>query len=262
MYRIKFIKDSNKDTLDINKLIRIKQRPFIPFAEEIVESTSLANKTTLYRHTSEYYDRNIKIECSFIQNDRTLWMDQLSKIQQHLIGSSGKLILQDDDSNHYWIVKKVELDGKKRTLGIIGDFTLTFVCEPYRYLLEYAKPLETSGGSEIELYNPFHESCPIYRFYNTADKSSELVVINNGEKVIIRSPFFSFITGKKVKYAELNINTMCYMQTYEDDSTYDATILTDGNFEGLKLQNGLNLIEANSDVGKIRTDIYRRYREL
>ena len=132
MYKFRFTPDSKVQFVqNIMDLIKVSERPIIPIAEEIVDTSTLGDGTTSYRHTGVYKDREIPIKCNFVTKNKNEYLHVFSQVQKYFNGNKGKLELTSDDDEHYWKVKHIEYSISARALGRGSEFTITFICDPF-----------------------------------------------------------------------------------------------------------------------------------
>lgn len=259
MYHFRFTPENKlRYTQNIMYLLKVSERPVIPMAEEIVETSTLGDGTTSYRHTGVYQDRKIPIKCNFVLNSKKEYLDRIYKIQQYFNGNKGILELTSDDREHYWKVKNVTFDIDSRDFGRGSEFTITFICEPYRYVNKYSRPYNIVSGKKVELANYYETAYPIYRLYNTSMNAKNITINCNGNNFTITNPFNG---TSDISYVEINTENS-YMKTYYKNGTYKYdTLKTSGSFGGLKFNYGSNNVLITTDIGAIRAEIIRNYRE-
>ena len=266
MYHFRFTPDTPVQFVQNNimDLIKVSNRPTIPLAEEIVESSTLGDGTSSYRHTGVYSDREIELTCNFVSTKREDYLNIYSEVQKYFNGNKGILELTSDDPNHFWKVKNVEFNISSR--GRIGsEFTINFICEPYRYLNVYARPYHIITGEKVEFANFYEIAYPTYRIYNTSTNAELITIKSNGSYFTIKNPFTPYqITDEEtlqVEYLELN-SEQSYLKTYyENDVASYQTLKTSGSFDKLKFEYGSNSVEITVDIGALNIEVLRNYRE-
>ena len=89
--------------------------------------------------------------------------------------------------------------------------------------------------------------------------NTKTIVINcNGKNFTITNPFNG---TSDISYVEINTENS-YMKTHYSNGTYKYdTLKTIGSFDGLKFNYGSNNVFITTDIGAIRAEIIRNYRE-
>ena len=123
--------------------IYVKKRPDIPASKEKVEYISLPGRAEkLCRHTGEFENIELKIECNF-KTDKGTWYKEICTIREWLQGY-GELSLQDS-AELFWKVRAVKIDGIERELKKYGFFTVSLP-ERRKKMEEYRGSDEKSGN--------------------------------------------------------------------------------------------------------------------
>lgn len=266
MFAFKFNKTNSNPVLvkELFRLFKVSTRPAIPPAEEIVNEISLGNGTKLYEHTGIYSDRKIELNCNFVSENKNNWIDYLSEIQRALLGDTGTLELTDDES-HYWNVKSVTIDSIDRIIGKCGEFDITFVCEPYRYLKAYTTPLQfdiSTSGKTVEIYNDKEVTKPMFRFFKNTDEDVTISIVKEDKLFEISHAFQDWITSKDVTYIDLDVENMQLVKHFED-GTYDYfDDDVSGAYADVQIDQGVNQYRITTSADTIKTYLYRRMREL
>lgn len=275
MYAFKFQRDDGDATLSkpLMNLLRVSNRPVIPPAVEIINTTELADGTVLYEHTGRYQDREITIACNFLADSKDVWIDYSQEIQKALLGTSGRLSLSED-ATHYFKVRKVEITDMERAVQRGAIFNVVFTCEAYRYMTNFSVPLSFNvgtGGEEVDVYNSKLKACPRFVFFSgNSDDSNELttdctITINHGDKTVtINNAFENWMnTDKIVSYIELDTSEKTLKKYYTDGTFeyYDDDV--NGVYQNLYLNEGSNVYTLTTDrATDIKTYFYRELREL
>lgn len=257
MYGFNYIPDNKEMDSNILNLLKVSSPPVIPAANENIESITLGDNTKIYKHTGIYDDRTISLECSFVSESYRGWVDQISLIQSYFSGTSGKLELISDDLEHYWIVKVASVGVSNRILGRSSNFTLQFICEPFRYLSAYQRPYNISSGSEVVIFNNYMESLPSFKIYYGTNQSTTLTITVNDNSVTISSPFTT-----STDYILVDVDALKIARYLTDGTNELITLSSTGDISQLKLQNGDNKVKVTCDVGLLSVDLFRNFREL
>lgn len=258
MYTFNFKPDSKVEVNDIHHFLKVISPPQIPFAQELIQTMSLGDGTTIVRHTGIYSDIVIQLECNFLAEKREEYLSLRADIDKYFGDKKGLLELSEDQS-HYWKVKDVVINSGTRILGRASDLTIDFTCEPYRYFKTYSKPIEAVIGNHIEFNNFFSPSFPIYKIYNDSVNATSLSISNNGKALTITNPFKG---SKTVSYLEINTEWNYLKAVYTDGSFEYVTGKTSGSFADLRFKSGINDVTSSIDVGSCRIEVKREYREL
>lgn len=273
MYTFKYIPNAKRDTdnFNISSLLKVKTAPIIPLPEEIVDEVTLGDGTTSYRHTGVYKDRKIVIECSFLKNSKESWLDNFSAIKRCFKNQQGLLYLVSDDSSHYFKVKNIEIDIDSRFHGVGSEFKITFTCDPYRYLIQFARPYALVTDKTIQLNNQHEKAYPIYRVYNTSTNANEIGIFCNLNVVYIDNPFEKYTDYHEeiylVTYFDIDTENGYMITHYRNPHNGETlkrytTTKTRGSIDAIALQEGVNDVYCVVDVGALKIDILRNYREL
>lgn len=112
--------------------MEIVRRPDIPSPQMRYSAYTIPGRDgVLYENDGTIEDIDIQIEFNFISRPEK-WAETLAKARSWLLPSTGKLIL-GDDTDFFYLVKKIELGAAERPCHEIGKFTATFTCDGYRY---------------------------------------------------------------------------------------------------------------------------------
>lgn len=274
MYGFTFIPDINKSNYDINTLLKVKTAPIIEIPKEIVEQMKMGDGTTEYVHTGIYEDREIKLECNYVEENKRAWTDKATMINRYFGNRKGILRLMSDDQEHYYKVKNVKIDISKRNKGIGCELSIAFICDPYRYLNEFLEPVMIDTDKTHTFINAYEDCCPLYRIENMSPEAEELIIMNNKRRMVIHNPFsFVRITSGveeqyDIDYIEIDTENEFLKRVGKGANletgyrvTYD-TVKTEGLFDNLKFKTGENKIESTIDKGAVTLQIMRNYREI
>lgn len=259
MYTFNFQPDNGYRGNDISELLMVATPPVIPFPQELLQSMQLGDGTAVYRHTGVYQDIIIQIECNFVVEKREQFLPAKSLIDSYFGDRQGKLSLCEDN-NHYWKVKDITIKEGARTLGRASDVTLNFTCEPYRYFTEYSEPQSFVSGEKSIFNNPYAPATPVYKIYNDSENATRLWILNNGNQLEIYNPFTPE-GDKKVSYIEISTQWNYMKAVFSDDSYEYRTIDTRGSFADIRFDTGVNEVEVGIDIGAVRVEVERGYKE-
>lgn len=259
MYTFNFQPDNGYRGNDITELLMVTTPPVIPFPQELIQQMQLGDGTTVVRHTGVYQDILITLDCNFIVKEREQFLDAKTLIDSYFGDRQGKLSLCEDRT-HYWRVKDVSIMEGQRTLGVASDVTVNFTCEPYRYFKEYSELVQFTSGEKTIFNNPYVPALPIYRIYNDSENATRLWILNNGKQLEVYNPFTPNGT-KKVSYIEINTQWNYLKAIFSDSSFQYRTINTKGSFADIRFGTGINEVEVGIDIGAVRVDVERGYKE-
>lgn len=131
-------------------------RPNIPSpSKRINEYDVLGRDGKLYEDTGFYDDIEIPVSFNYM-TDKNRWFEAHRYFKKFFKGA--KELQFNDDANFYYRIKKISISDNKRVSKKIGKFIVTFVLDPYIYLI--------SGKNKVKLQNNlmnFYEECkPTY----------------------------------------------------------------------------------------------------
>lgn len=275
MYTLQFTPENQPYTIykNISNLLKITSAPIIPFSEEIVETSEMGDGTTSYRHTGVLKDKTIEVACNFVVQNKKEANERLYDIKKYFAGGKGLLKFPDEDPDHFWKVKNIEYNISERWHGFMLSFTIKFTVDGYRYIDKYARPMQISVFDITSIVNLYEPSYPTYKFYNTSEKTGWISItsLTHNRSFKIYQPFAkkynyyqpgSIDNALAVKYIEINSEN-AYMKTVYENGYFEYTTLkTEGSFENLKIEYGSNDIVINTEIGLIRTEIFRNFKEI
>lgn len=215
-YRVEFAGQT-----EVENGLYVTRRPNIPASVEKFESVSIPGKDgNIYISENAREDIEIEIEFNFMK-DSEHWFDVFRKAKSWLLRSGRNMLILGDNVDFFYMVKKVSIDTAERICYEIGKFTATFVCAGYEYV---KRGRDEFSVGEVQ-YNPYCTSHPIYRI--TGEGICELTVNGNKMKANV---------GQNI-----TIDTDL-MEAYREDGILQNAKIS-GDFEGLYLQQGENVIE-------------------
>lgn len=275
MYTLQFTPENQPYTIykNIMNLVKITSAPIIPFSEEIVETSEMGDGTTSYRHTGVLKDKTIEVPCNFVVKSKKEANERLYDIKKYFAGGKGLLKFPDEDPDHFRKVKNIKYNISERWHGFMFSFTIKFTVDGYRYIDKYSRPMQISVFDITSIINLYEPSYPTYKFYNTSEKTGWISIISltHNRSFKIYQPFAkkynyyqpgSIDNALAVKYIEINSEN-AYMKTVYENGYFEYTTLkTEGSFENLKIEYGSNDIVINTEIGLIRTEIFRNFKEI
>ena len=208
MYRVRY-----GDTWDVDLGLYAKSRPNIPIAErniEITEDKTLNTSLTRDYGTYNYIDRedfNIKSVA----------------IEKWIYNCKNKILILSDSIECYRKVKKVTIDTITRSKKYLGNFKLTFRCDPGLYVISGLNPISIDSNKIIK--NNYGISKPDYIINGegmcTLTVNNKSITINVGQSIIIN-------TEKELCFKNdgsmTNISTGGYKDLYLQEGNNDISI--------------------------------------
>ncbi len=199
--------------------LSVVSRPKIPIPEREHDTIKVEGRDgELHRDKGTYKDIEINISFNFVSKNPDVWAQDLRKVKKWLRSGKDERLILSDDPEYYYKVKKAVMSDTERKAKRVGNFEISFTCDPYMYRID--------GQDEKQigdyLYNPYMEAQPVYKIYGSGTITLEV----NGNQV----------TAEVER--QLNIDTkleICYNAANEISNAS----LT-GKYEGLYLEEGDN----------------------
>lgn len=168
------------------------------------------------------YKENLKIQCVFgIISD--YFMSQIQVIKRWLKGT-GKLKISDHPDMFYKVYK-IDYGDIEREIRKFGQFTVTFTCTPYQFLIDGQQEMTP----EELTYNPYDLCRPIY--------------------IVSGSGSFTLTVNEKILTGTVNgtltIDTE-RMISYNDSMVNQSSLIS-GDYEDLYIPEGDVSISISSD---------------
>ncbi len=157
----------------------ITKRPNIPSPQKRVKEIEVPGRDGILILDQETYEP-IRIIVSFnFSAPETEWMDRMRVCRQWLLGKGDRRLVFSDCTDYFYLVQNVEMQDAERTVRKKGEFEVTFLCQPYQYLI--------SGMSAISprnsIYNIYNTSHPVYHLSGSGECA--LTVNGNTAKVLV-----------------------------------------------------------------------------
>jgi predicted phage tail component-like protein len=224
-----FVLLNDISSLDLN--LKVVKRPIIPSPNRNYNEIPIQGRNgNLIEDLGTYQDIKIPIQFNFIE--RCNMYDAVRKIMFWLSNKNDSTLSFADDIDYFYKVKRLEYTDIERQYKIKGSFTITFVCEAFRYYKDSPNIVITSNN--YSFYSPelAYTSEPIINVYG----SGNITLTLNGLDVQLK-----------------NINNNIIVDSVREESynsTYDN--LSESYYgEYLKLINGPNKISWIGNISKI-----------
>lgn len=197
-----FIYYNEKTNLDVNLLVAT--RPSKPSPVMQYEEVKVPGGKTLYREKG-YGDIAIPVPFNF--KSKYSWDKDFRIMKSWLLSKGNNKLKFSDDLEVFYKVNKVTIDTPERVMKKIGKFNVTFTCDPYTYIEEGERELNSI------LYNNYLIARPIYRIvgegYLNININNKTVKANVGQELIID-------TDKGLCYRQGIVNNVALTGKYED----------------------------------------------
>lgn len=218
--------------------VSVVSRPTIPIPKREHETIKVEGRDgELHRDKGTYEDIEIKINFNFVSKNADIWAQDLRKVKKWLYSGKDERLILSDDPEYYYKVKQAVMSDSERKVRRIGNFDISFTCEPYMYRIDGQEEKQVTEY----LYNPYMKTQPVYEIYG----NGEITLQVNGNQVKAK------VSG------QLNIDTklgICYNAANEISNAS----LT-GEYEGLYLEEGDNTFNYTKGF---RVVIIPNWREL
>lgn len=196
----------------------VKWRPAIPAPELDQDVIIIPGRDgALMSSIKRYEPIEIEVEFNFLDCP-DMWAERFRAAKKWLSGSG--ILEQSDDTEYFFRVLKAEITDTERTSQRLGNFSATFLCDPYMYRKDgrVAYDIETVKNN---LYDVCH---PIY----CISGSGSAILTVNGHSMGVN------VTGKAYIDTDLMI-------AYDSENANISTAVT-GDYSDFYLQNGANTI--------------------
>ena len=156
-----------------NNGIVVTNRPDFPAPERNYNTYDIPGRDgQLYEDLGTYNDIELEIECNFIDNPNR-WHEHWRMVKKWILKPGMRKIRVSDDSDYYWIVKKIVLGTAERQIIQSAEFTITLTLDPWSYLVSGANQVSYNQITS----NDYDTSKPIY--YITGEGMCTLTVNGN-----------------------------------------------------------------------------------
>ncbi|QLY82229.1 distal tail protein Dit [Clostridium intestinale] len=229
MARKYFIEFNNLNSLDLG--LKVTKRPNFPLPKRRYETHDIQDGDGQLVEDLETFD-DVKIDVEFNFIDRinihikvTKILNWLNKIDDY------KLYFADDIERHY-NVKMIEYTDIERQLKVKGIFTISFICEPYKYYNQNNLISITTNNYSFYSNELVYNAPPLIKVYG----SGNVTLTINNEDILLKSISGHIILNSILKEAY-------------NDNIDNLNDKMDGYFPILK--SGLNTLSWIGSVTKI-----------
>ncbi|HAT4306753.1 TPA: phage tail protein [Clostridium perfringens] len=171
---------NNKKNTDLG--IKVVKRPNIPIPERNIELKSLKGRDgSLTRDYKTYNDIKISVSLNFISGEND-FINKGAKIADWLYNITDNKLIFSDNDKFYYKVKKIECKDIERSLKVIGKFTVTFVCDPYKYYIDNNE-VQITNSSEINSPMLVVDSEPLI----SISGSGNINLIINDKRIVLEN---------------------------------------------------------------------------
>lgn len=231
MARRYFIVFNKLNSLDLG--LKVIKRPNFPLPKHRYETFDIQDGDgQLVEDLGTFEDVKVDVEFNFIDRDNihikvTKILNWLNKIDDY------KLYFADDIERHYK-VKMVEYTDIERQLKVKGIFTISFICEPYKYYNQNSLiSITTNNYSFYSINELVYNARPLIKVFGSGD----ITLTINNEDILLKSISNHIILNSTL------------MEAYNNNNVDNLNNKMNGEFPILK--SGLNTISWIGSVTKI-----------
>ena len=215
----------------------LEEYPSVPIANEDFEEITVEGRSgSLYINKGTYPDKKIPFNFTILSPQIEIDFD---KIYQWLTEINDKRLIFGRGDRCY-IVKKVLFDNLQKEFKTIGQFTVTFICEPFSSDLSYTTYEITSNDFSF-FYQGNAPAESLIKVYGTGNIQ---LTINGSTMVIYGVEDYVEIDSKFMQVRNKD-------KTSKDSSTYGAFPL---------FSSGKNTIKYTGTVTKIIVEYTTKYK--
>lgn len=230
MARKYFIVFNKLNSLDLG--LKVTKRPNFPLPKRRYETYEIQDGDgDLVEDLGTFEDVKVDVEFNFIDRENihvkvTKILNWLNKIDDY------NLYFADDLERHYK-VKMVEYTDIERQLKVKGIFTISFICESYKYYNQNSLiSITTNNASFYSINELVYNSRPLIKVYGSGD----ITLTINNEDILLKSISNNIILNSTL------------IEAYSD-TVENLNNKVNGEFPILK--SGLNNISWIGNVTKI-----------
>jgi len=225
---------NNNTSINLN--LFLEEYPSIPIATEEYEEIPVEGRSGLYYiNKGTYPDKIIPFTFTILSEDMEIDFERvyewLTEIQDN------RMLFGRQD--RCYVVKKILFENLKKEFKSIGEFEVTFICEPFTRDLDLISNIITSTSTLY--YQGNAPSEPLFKIYG----SGNVQIIVNGETMVINDVD---------SYVEIDSNLMQVRNsdlTSKDDDTLGDFVL---------FEKGKNIISFVGTISKIIIEYYVRWK--
>lgn len=212
--------------------LRFLEYPSFFYGREKVKETEIAGKENSYMEYTGCFENTVisnKLEfsCESLSDFETKMRDIRKWINRT------QKVTYTDMEGRYFVVKRIEIE-EKRLFHCIGQLSVTFVCDPYQYVVDGDTEQSITGtisyGVSGVLTNEYSVSHPIYII------SGVIAMCNlnvNGTTVEVNVVERTYVDTER-------------MLTYTDSGVYNRRLT--GDYQDLYLIEGENTIQVTAQT--------------
>jgi len=224
------INESINSRVDLS--LRITMPPVIPVSKRIIESIDIDGREGMLTVLKGWEDMTFNMTVAITgRNIQTRWLTVLPPLL------AAKTVCFSNTPNIYYRVKYVEVGELGMTLTTLGEFSLTFTCEPFRYMRNVETITFTSAGVVTNPGTVY--SLPRIKIYGTGLQTLTI----NGKNVVL-----DILSGNLTLDSSLKD---CYFNNVAMNNRMT------GDFPILNV--GLNTVAFGSGITKVEIEPMWRY---
>lgn len=180
MYNIIF----NDISSDDMKVI-VKERPDIPAPIRRYERTEVPGRDgSIIESDESYEDISIPIAFNYLAKEEE-WAETFRRVKNWLYSKGNGWLIFQDDPDYFYKVKNVEIGTNERTSLRVGNFSVTFLCDPFQYAVSGVRFFDLKE----EIYNHYDTSHPVYKIVGNGlcsiGMNGKTVKVNVSEHIIL-----------------------------------------------------------------------------
>ncbi len=183
----------------------------------------------LYQDLGGYGDITITVSCNYVDRDniKKSWR----KIKSWINNIQDNKLIFSDDIDFYYKVKNVTLSQLTVTQKVLGNFTISFVCEAYSYDINGLNSIELKNNST--LYNYLDTSKPLIKAYG---EGVGTIIINNNSFTVDVGDYVYINSSLELTYKDLDTLANLLTGEYPVLTTGENTISWDSNITKIEIQ--------------------------
>lgn len=209
--------------------IFVKNRINIPAPQPKYTEENVQGKDgAMFEVETFYNDISIKVQFNYVSKQED-WHGMFREAKKWLYSKGNARLILSDNEKYYFVVKRIEIEPNERISERIGNFAVTFICDPYQYMFEGEQEYAISDV----MNNPYSICHPIYVHYAHSYGGIDSITVN-GKTFSVGSGLRYYIDTEK-------------MITYTDSAIHNSGAT--GDYTDLYLQEGENTITVSNSAG-------------